>query len=76
MRDIEDMSAVVEYLQSDETGYKVELIVGHSKGSSVGIAWMALDPTGRTVPAFVNVSSRHRMAVSHASWPNETHGPI
>lgn len=63
-RDIEDLAAVVEYLQSEEMGYKVVLIMGHSKGSSVGMHWMAVDPVGRTVPAFVNISARYRMAVS------------
>ncbi|KAF9453161.1 alpha/beta-hydrolase [Macrolepiota fuliginosa MF-IS2] len=58
--DIQDLNAVVAYLKSTY-GYKIELIVGHSRGSLVAFRWIATTEDGRNVPAFVNVSGRYRM---------------
>jgi len=64
--DLEDLNAVVAYLQS-KYGYKIELVVGHSRGSLVGFRWISTTETGRKVPAFINVSGRYRMWVSMKS---------
>lgn len=61
--DLEDLNAVVAYLQS-KYGYKIELVVGHSRGSLVGFRWISTTEIGRKVPAFINVSGRYRMWVS------------
>lgn len=64
--DLEDLNAVVAYLQS-KYGYKIELVVGHSRGSLVGFRWISTTEIGRKVPAFINVSGRYRMWVSMKS---------
>jgi len=61
--DLEDLNAVVAHLQS-KYGYKIELVVGHSRGSLVGFRWISTTEIGRKVPAFINVSGRYRMSVS------------
>ncbi|KAJ7644471.1 Alpha/Beta hydrolase protein [Roridomyces roridus] len=58
--DVDDLSAVVKHLQS-VYGYIVDMIVGHSRGSLVGMRWLCTAPEARTVTTFVNASGRYRM---------------
>jgi hypothetical protein len=62
-RDITDISAVVDYLNSTY-GYSVELLIGHSRGSITAFRWLSVSEKARTVSSFVNVSGRYRMSVS------------
>ncbi len=62
--DAEDISAVVAYL-TNEFGYIVDLIVGHSRGVVASIRWMCTAKEAQGVRAFVNASGRYRMDVSH-----------
>jgi pimeloyl-ACP methyl ester carboxylesterase len=66
--DIEDMNAVVSYLKATY-GYEIELIVGHSRGSLVGLRWVSTTDEGRKVSALINVSGRYRMRVSLSTSP-------
>lgn len=61
--DLEDLNVVVAHLQS-KYSYKIELVVGHSRGSLVGFRWISTTEIGKKVPAFINVSGRYRMGVS------------
>lgn len=65
--DVEDVKAVVAYLAS-KRGYRVVLVIGHSRGSIVGMRWAADTVEGHGLLGFVNVSARKRMAVSLASY--------
>jgi uncharacterized protein len=56
--DLRDLRTVVRYL-TEELGYQIQLLVGHSRGSLVGLQWMSLYGVG--VRGFVNVSARYRM---------------
>ncbi|EJC98146.1 ectomycorrhiza-regulated esterase [Fomitiporia mediterranea MF3/22] len=58
--DLEDLQVVAQYLQAT-FGYVVDLVVGHSRGSLVGMRWVATTEEGRRVRGFVNVSGRYRM---------------
>ncbi|KAF9265273.1 alpha/beta-hydrolase [Marasmius fiardii PR-910] len=58
--DLEDLRVVVEYLKKTY-GYAVDLIVGHSRGSLVGLRWMCVSEEGKSVSGFVNASARYRM---------------
>jgi len=58
--DIEDLAAVVQYLQI-AYGYVITTIVGHSRGSIVGMRWLCTAPEARNVTTFVNASGRYRM---------------
>jgi len=58
----EDIQEVVNYLR-DTFGYTPQLIVGHSLGSLAAFYWLCHTSDGQQVPAFVNVSGRHRMWV-------------
>ncbi|KAG8949924.1 hypothetical protein FRC04_008227 [Tulasnella sp. 424] len=60
VNDIEDINAVVAYLKA-EYGYRVDLAIGHSRGSIVGMRWLASAPEGQDVLGYVNVSARYRM---------------
>lgn len=61
--DVEDIKAVVAYLTS-QLGYRIDLVVAHSRASIVAMKWLAITPEGRDVRGFVNVSARYRMWVS------------
>lgn len=60
LEDIEDLSVVAQYLQN-VYGYVITTIVGHSRGSIVGMRWVCTAPEARNVTAFVNASGRYRM---------------
>ncbi|KAG8983357.1 hypothetical protein FRB90_006093, partial [Tulasnella sp. 427] len=60
VNDVEDINAVVAYLKA-QYGYRVDLVVGHSRGSIVGIRWMCTAPEARDVSGYVNLSGRYRM---------------
>ncbi|KAJ6550670.1 ectomycorrhiza-regulated esterase [Mycena vulgaris] len=59
--DVEDLSVVALYLQT-VYGYVIDLVVGHSRGSLVGMHWLSTAPEARTITAFINASGRYRMA--------------
>jgi pimeloyl-ACP methyl ester carboxylesterase len=58
--DVEDLVAVVAHLRSIY-GYDVDMVVGHSRGSVVGMHWLCTAEEGKRVRALVNVSGRYRM---------------
>ncbi|KAK0185723.1 Alpha/Beta hydrolase protein [Armillaria mellea] len=58
--EVTDISVVVDYL-AKTFGYRVDLIVGHSRGSVVAIRWLCTTEVGKKVSGFVNVSGRYRM---------------
>jgi len=58
--DYEDIEACVAYLQ-EHFGYIVDLIVGHSRGSVVGLWWLCTSKAARNVRGYVNASGRYRM---------------
>lgn len=60
--DVEDLVIVVAYLRSTY-GYEVDMVVGHSRGSVVGMHWLCTSEEGKRVRALVNVSGRYRMHV-------------
>ncbi|KAJ7366358.1 Alpha/Beta hydrolase protein [Mycena albidolilacea] len=59
--DVEDLSAAANYLQG-VYGYVIAAVVGHSRGSLVGMRWISTSPAARDVTAFINASGRYRMA--------------
>ena len=65
---------MVAYLRSTY-GYEVDMVVGHSRGSVVGMHWLCTSEEGKRVRALVNVSGRYRMHVrvfqSHSSTRTE-----
>ncbi|KAF9019943.1 alpha/beta-hydrolase [Hymenopellis radicata] len=58
--DVDDLRVVTDYLKS-KLGYDVDLVVGHSRGSVVGMKWICSTEEGQRVSAFINVSGRCRM---------------
>jgi len=58
--DVVDLQVVVEYLKS-KFGYKIDMLVGHSRGAVVAFYWICKSEDGRHVSAMVNVSGRYRM---------------
>ncbi|KAJ7505756.1 ectomycorrhiza-regulated esterase [Mycena galericulata] len=58
--DVDDLSVVVKYLES-VYGYVIDLVVGHSRGSVVGMRWLCTAPEARNVTTFINASGRYRM---------------
>lgn len=60
--DVEDLVTVVAYLRATY-GYEVDMVVGHSRGSVVGMHWLCTAEEGKRVRALVNVSGRYRMHV-------------
>ncbi|GLB38189.1 putative ectomycorrhiza-regulated esterase [Lyophyllum shimeji] len=58
--DLVDLSVVVEYLKANY-GYVVDLVVGHSRGSLVGMRWVCTTEDGKNISGFVNASGRYRM---------------
>jgi hypothetical protein len=65
---VTDLLVVVEYLKT-HFGYVIDLVVGHSRGSVVGMHWICTSEEGRNVSGFVNASGRYRMAVSSTHIP-------
>ncbi|KAH9059976.1 Alpha/Beta hydrolase protein [Lactarius vividus] len=67
--DVEDVRVVVAYL-TQEYGYKIDLVIGHSRGSVVAMRWLCTSDEGKHVSGFVNVSARYRMdKILHSSKP-------
>ena len=60
--DVADLEAVVAYL-TNQFGYVVDLIIGHSRGVVTAFRWMCMAKEAATVRGFVNVSGRYRMRV-------------
>ncbi|KAF5331300.1 hypothetical protein D9758_015806 [Tetrapyrgos nigripes] len=58
--DVVDVRVVVDYLKANY-GYKVDLVVGHSRGSIVAFKWICTTEEGRKISGFVNASGRYRM---------------
>lgn len=58
--DLVDLSIVVEFLKVTY-GYVIHLVVGHSRGSIVALAWACISEEGRNIAGLVNVSARYRM---------------
>jgi len=58
--DVVDLQAVVKYLQSTY-GYRIDLLVGHSRGSILAFHWLCTAKEAQDVSGFVNVSGRYRM---------------
>ncbi|KIK98979.1 hypothetical protein PAXRUDRAFT_610013 [Paxillus rubicundulus Ve08.2h10] len=58
--DIEDLVTVVAYLRTTY-GYEIDVVVGHSRGSLIGMCWLCTSEEGKRVRALVNVSGRYRM---------------
>ncbi|KAJ7766512.1 ectomycorrhiza-regulated esterase [Mycena maculata] len=58
--DVDDLCVVVQYLQT-VYGYVVDMVVGHSRGSIVGMRWLCTAPEARNVTNFINASGRYRM---------------
>jgi alpha-beta hydrolase superfamily lysophospholipase len=59
---VEDVRVVVAYL-AQEYGYKIDLLVGHSRGSVVAIRWLCTSDEGKNVGGFVNMAGRYKMDV-------------
>ncbi|KAI9450219.1 Alpha/Beta hydrolase protein [Lactarius psammicola] len=66
--DVEDVRVVVAYL-TQEYGYKIDLLVGHSRGSIVSMRWLCTSDEGKHVSGFVNVSARYKMDVRSTEPP-------
>lgn len=64
--DVQDLQAAVAFLRRTY-GYEIDMVVGHSRGSVVGIHWLCKSEEGKRVSTMVNVSGRYRMDVS--SYP-------
>ncbi|KAI0372117.1 alpha/beta-hydrolase [Pilatotrama ljubarskyi] len=60
--DVVDLEVVIEYL-TKELGYVIDMLVGHSRGSVVGLLWLCKhrDGASKSVRRYVNVSGRYRM---------------
>ncbi|KAF8269387.1 ectomycorrhiza-regulated esterase [Lactarius quietus] len=58
--DVEDVRVVVAYL-TQKYGYKIDLLVGHSRGSIVAMRWLCTSDESKYVGGFVNVSARYKM---------------
>ncbi|KAG2065747.1 ectomycorrhiza-regulated esterase [Suillus decipiens] len=57
---VEDLLTIVSYLRNTY-GYEIDVVVGHSRGSLVGMYWLCTSEEGQRVRAMVNVSGRYRM---------------
>jgi len=53
---------VVAYLRNTY-GYEIDLVVGHSRGSVVGMYWLCTSEEGQRARGMINVSGRYRMHV-------------
>ncbi|KAK7464904.1 hypothetical protein VKT23_006113 [Stygiomarasmius scandens] len=58
--DVVDLRVVVDYLKINY-GYKIDLVVGHSRGSIVAFKWICTTEEGKNISGFVNASGRYRM---------------
>ncbi|KAI6129710.1 ectomycorrhiza-regulated esterase [Pisolithus croceorrhizus] len=58
-KDARDLVTVVAFLRNNY-GYEIDMVVGHSRGSVVGMHWLCTSEEGKRVTAVVNVSG-HRM---------------
>ncbi|KAJ7166450.1 Alpha/Beta hydrolase protein [Mycena crocata] len=58
--DVVDLAVVAQYLQA-VYGYVIDSVVGHSRGSLVGMRWLSTAPEARNVTTFINASGRYRM---------------
>lgn len=56
----EDLVTIVSYLRNTY-GYEIDVVVGHSRGSLVGMYWLCTSEEGQRARAMVNVSGRYRM---------------
>jgi alpha/beta superfamily hydrolase len=63
IEDVVDLEVVTNYLKS-KFGYKIDMLIGHSRGSVVAFHWICRSEDGRQISAMVNVSGRYRMDVS------------
>jgi alpha-beta hydrolase superfamily lysophospholipase len=61
--DITDISVVARHLAT--LGFKIVLVIGHSKGSVAGLSWMCSSEEGKRVKGYVNCSGRYRMEVNN-----------
>jgi uncharacterized protein len=61
--DVVDLQVVVAYLKN-KFGYKIDMLVGHSRGAGIAFHWICKSEEGKHVSAMVNVSGRYRMPVS------------
>lgn len=57
---MQDLQAAVAFLRRTY-GYEIDMVVGHSRGSVVGIHWLCKSEEGKRVSTMVNVSGRYRM---------------
>jgi len=60
MDDVVDLEIVVAYLKR-KFSYKIDLVVGHSRGAVVAQYWICKTEDGRRVSGMVNASGRYRM---------------
>ncbi|KAJ6602228.1 ectomycorrhiza-regulated esterase [Mycena sp. CBHHK59/15] len=65
--DVQDLSVVAQYLQT-VYGYVIDMLVGHSRGSIVGMRWLCTAAGAGDVTTFINVSGRYRMATPLKIW--------
>ncbi|KAG1869037.1 ectomycorrhiza-regulated esterase [Suillus subalutaceus] len=63
----QDLVTVVSYLRNTY-GYEIDVVVGHSRGSVVGMYWLCTSEEGRHARAMVNVSGRYRMHAYKEQW--------
>ncbi|KAG0704850.1 hypothetical protein DFH29DRAFT_333953 [Suillus ampliporus] len=56
-RDVKDIVTVVSYLRNTY-GYEIDVVVGHSRGSVVGMHWLCTSEEGQRAHVMVNVSGR------------------
>ncbi|OJA21030.1 hypothetical protein AZE42_02335 [Rhizopogon vesiculosus] len=59
-QDVQDLVTVVAYLRNTY-GYDIDVVVGHSRGSVVGMHWLCTSEEGQSARAMINVSGRYRM---------------
>jgi pimeloyl-ACP methyl ester carboxylesterase len=67
-QDVQDLVTVVAYLRSTY-GYEIDVVVGHSRGSVVGMHWLCTSEEGQHARAMVNASGRYRMHVREIIFP-------
>ncbi|EMD39974.1 hypothetical protein CERSUDRAFT_112216 [Gelatoporia subvermispora B] len=70
--DVEDIEAAVAYLH-EHYGYVVDLVVGHSRGSVMGMYWVSISKAARHVRGYVNASGRYRMRGIFDNQSDERH---
>ncbi|KAI0785253.1 Alpha/Beta hydrolase protein [Abortiporus biennis] len=60
LEDVRDLDVVVEYLKR-VYGYKITLLVAHSRGVIASFRWLCTSPDAKNVKGFVNVAGRYRL---------------